>query len=223
MALTRNLYLSASLLIACASSPALAAPITFSKDVAPILFTHCASCHRPGEAAPFSLLNYADAAKHGKLIAAVTTARIMPPWKAEPASYPYKDTRRLSDDQIKTLQDWVKQGMPPGDPAQTPALPHFTDGWQLGTPDLIVKMDKSFAIPADGPDIYRYLRIALNLPDDKWVRAIEIRPSSRQVVHHVLYFADSTADSQRIEAEEMLTAPPPPASKSHVTWSPSAA
>ena len=126
----------------------------------------------------------------------------MPPWKAEPASYLYKDARRLTDDQIKTLQDWVKQGMPQGDPAKTPALPHFTDGWQLGTPDLIVKMDKTFPIPADGPDIYRNLRISLNLPDDKWVRAIELRPSTRQVVHHVLYFADSAADSQRIEAQE---------------------
>jgi len=184
------------------AAPALAAPVSFTTDVAPIIFTHCTACHRPGEAAPFTLMNYADVKKRGTLIAAVTAARIMPPWKAEPASYPYRDSRRLSDDDLKTLQTWVKQGMPEGDPAKLPALPKFTEGWQLGTPDLIVKMDKAFPVPAEGADIYRYLRIPLNLPDDKWVRAIELRPSSRQVVHHVLYFADSTDDAKSIEAEQ---------------------
>jgi hypothetical protein len=196
-----NLLLTALVTFTGAAS-SLPAQITFSKDVAPIVYHRCASCHRPGEAAPFSLLSYDDVSKHGKLIAAVTAARIMPPWKAEPASYSYRDARRLTDDELNTIQAWVKQGMPKGDPAKAPALPEFTSGWQLGTPDLIVKMDKSFTIPAEGADIYRYLRIPLNLPDDKWVRAIELRPSSRQVVHHVLYFADSTADAQKIEAEE---------------------
>jgi hypothetical protein len=186
----------------------LPAQTTFSKDVAPIIYQHCASCHRAGEAAPFSLLNYDDVSKHGKLIAAVTAARIMPPWKAEPASYSYRDSRRLSDDELKTIQAWVKDGMPKGDLSKAPPLPKFTSGWQLGTPDLVVKMDKSFTVPADGADIYRYLRIPLNLPDDKWLRAIELRPSSRQVVHHVLYFADSTADSQKIEAEEEASKSP---------------
>jgi len=179
-----------------------AAQVTFSENVAPIVFQRCAGCHRPGEAAPFSLLSYDDVKKHGKIIAAVTAARIMPPWKAEPASYAYKDSRRLSDDELNTIQTWVKEGMAEGDPAKTPALPKFTDGWQLGTPDLIVKMDRGFTVPAEGADIYRYLRIPLNLPDDKWIRAIELRPSARDVVHHVLYFADSTADAQKIEKEE---------------------
>jgi len=176
--------------------------VTFSENVAPIIYNRCAGCHRPGEAAPFSLLSYDDVAKHGKLIAAVTSARIMPPWKAEPASYPYKDSRRLSDAELSTLQAWVKAGMPKGDMSKAPELPKFPDGWQLGTPDLIVKMPKGFTIPADGADIYRYLRIPLNLPDDKWVQAIEFRPSAGKVVHHVLYFADSTEDAKRIEAEE---------------------
>jgi hypothetical protein len=178
----------------------LPAQVTFSQNVAPIIYSHCTGCHRTGEAAPFTLLNYSDVVKHGKLIAAVTAARIMPPWKAEPASYPYKDSRRLSDTDLQTLQTWVKQGMPEGDPAKTPALPKFTSGWQLGTPDLVLKMDKGFDVPAEGADIYRYLRIPLNLPEDKWVRAVELRPSARQVVHHVLYFAESTDDAKRIEA-----------------------
>jgi len=98
------------------AAPACAGEITFTQDIAPIIFTHCAACHRPGEAAPFPLLNYSDVKKHGTLIAAVTAARLMPPWKA--------------------------------DPAKLLALPKFTEGWQLGTPDLIVKMDKPFPVPA---------------------------------------------------------------------------
>src|SRR5882757_4304553 len=100
-----------------------------------------------------------------------------------PGASPMTNSRRS--------KTWVKQGMAKGDPAKTPALPKFTDGWQLGTPDLVVKMDKGFTVPAEGADIYSYQRIPLNLPEDKWVQAIELRPSARKVVHHVLYFADS--------------------------------
>jgi hypothetical protein len=199
MTIPKCLQLAAASFLFAAVLPA---QVTFSHDVAPIIYSHCSGCHREGEAAPFTLLNYTDVAKHGKLIAAVTAARIMPPWKAEPASYPYKDSRRLSDADLKTIQTWVKLGMPQGDPATAPAPPKFTSGWQLGTPDLIVKMDKAFPVPAEGADIYRYLRIPLNLPEDKWIQAIELRPSSRQVVHHVLYFADSSGDAKKIETEQ---------------------
>ena len=178
----------------------LSAQVTFSENVAPIIHRRCTGCHRPGEAAPFSLISYDDVAKRGKLIATVTASRLMPPWRAEPASYPYKDSRRLTDEELATIQAWVKEGMPPGDPLKAPTPPKFPDGWQLGTPDLIVKMEKGFAVPAEGADIYRYLRIPLNLPDDKWVQAIELRPSARKVVHHVLYFADSSEDAKKIEA-----------------------
>ncbi len=200
MTLSKIVLLQAALLLTGAAS--LPAQVTFSENVAPIIFNRCAGCHRPGEAAPFSLLSYGDVSKHAKLIATVTAARIMPPWQAEPASYSYKDSRRLTTAELETIQTWVKQGMPAGDPRKSPPLPKFTDGWQLGAPDLIVKMDKSFTVPAEGADIYRYLRIPLNLPEDKWVQAIELRPSSRKVVHHVLYFADSTADAKKLEADQ---------------------
>ena len=199
MTLAKCVLVCAALLDVAASLPA---QVTFSHDVAPIIYSHCSGCHREGEAAPFSLMNYTDVAKHGKLIAAVTAARIMPPWKAEAASYAYKDWRGLSEADLKTIQTWVKLGMPEGEGASAPAPPKFTSGWQLGTPDLIVKMDKAFPVPAEGADIYRYLRIALNLPEDKWIEAIELRPSSRQVVHHVLYFADSSEDAKRMEAAQ---------------------
>jgi hypothetical protein len=192
------------LVFACLGGMALplSAEVTFSENVAPIIFRRCTSCHRPGEAAPFSLMSYDDVAKRGKLIAAVTASRLMPPWRAEPASYAYQDSRRLTDEELSTLQAWVKQGVPRGDAAKMPLQPKFPDGWQLGAPDLIVKMEKGFTVPAEGADIYRYVRIPLNLPDDQWVQAIELRPSARKVVHHVLYFADSSGEAKNIEAEE---------------------
>jgi hypothetical protein len=126
----------------------------------------------------------------------------MPPWKAEPASYSYKDSRRLTDRQLELIQDWVKQGMPRGE-GNSPPLPTFPEGWQLGTPDLIVEMPKAFTVYAEGPDIYRNFVIPLDLKQDEWVQAVELRPSSRGVVHHVLYFADSSGDARKMEAESM--------------------
>ncbi|MEP6714391.1 MAG: hypothetical protein ABJC09_02380 [Terriglobia bacterium] len=164
--------------------------VTFNKQIAPILFQNCSECHRPGEAAPFSLLSYRDAVKKGAVIAAVTASRQMPPWKAQPASYKYRDERILKDSEIALIQAWVKQGMPEGAAADKPAPPTFPSGWRLGQPDLVVEMPAAYHVPADGPDIYRNIALPLGLTDDKWITAIEMRPSARTVVHHVLYFAD---------------------------------
>ena len=180
---------------------AIAAPVTFSGDIAPIIYAQCADCHRAGMTAPFALTSYADVAKHAKIIAAVTASRYMPPWKAEPASYAYRDSRRLTDEQISLIQTWVKQGMPKGDLAKMPALPKFPEGWQIGTPDLVLEMPKPFTIPAEGADIYRNVVIPLELTKDEWVQAVELRTTSRGVVHHVLYFADSSGDARKAEAE----------------------
>lgn len=200
---------SLALLLTVAALPLFAAEhVTFTEHIAPIVYNRCASCHRPGEAAPFSLLTYEDVSKRGKLITAVTASRYMPPWHAEPASYDYKDSRRLTDSELKTIQTWVKDGMPKGDMAKLPALPKFPEGWQLGQPDMVVKMPKGFKVPAEGADIYRYERIPLNLPDDMWVRAIELRPSARTVVHHVLYFAEPTESAVKVQTEQDALAKP---------------
>jgi mono/diheme cytochrome c family protein len=164
--------------------------VTFNQQIGPILYRNCSGCHRPGEAAPFPLLSYQDAAKKGKMIGKVTAAHIMPPWKAEPASYPYRDERRLSDEEIALIQAWVKDGMAEGKAAEKPQPPTFASGWQLGEPDLIVDMPASYHVPADGPDIYRNISVPLGLAEDKWITAIDMRPSARAVVHHVLYFSD---------------------------------
>src|SRR5271154_360814 len=95
---------------------------TFNHDVAPILYKNCSNCHRPGEVAPFALLTYEDAAKRAKQIAAITQARVMPPWKATPGYGDFLDERRLTDQQIATIRDWASHGAPEGDAAQKPAL-----------------------------------------------------------------------------------------------------
>lgn len=171
------------------TTAAIAAPPTFNKDIAPIIYAHCSSCHRPGEAAPFALLSYADVRKKANTIAEATQSRLMPPWKAEPASFPYRDERRLTDAQIALIQDWVKGGMPEGT-GEKPQPPQFASGWALGQPDLVVEMPAAYHIPADGPDIYRNIAVPLGLTEDKWVTAIDMRPTARAAVHHVLYFAD---------------------------------
>ncbi len=174
----------------------------FSEHIAPIVFNNCATCHRPGEAAPFTLLNYNDVKKRGKFIAEVTGTRLMPPWKADKGDYEFKNERRLTDTQIEMIRRWVADGMPEGDPAKLPKLPKFTEGWQLGKPDLIVKMSDAYTVPADGPDIYRNFAIPLNLAEDRWVKAIDFRPSARSVVHHSLFFIDTTGSARKADEED---------------------
>jgi hypothetical protein len=181
-------------------SCALAAAPTFNKDVAPILFENCMSCHREGEAAPFPLTNYQEAKKRGQLIAMVTQSRYMPPWHVADEGPEFRDERRLDPKEIAALQEWVKAGMPEGKAADLPEAPKFAEGWQLGEPDLIVEFPEAFEIPADGPDLYRSFAIPLGLDEDKWVRAVEFRPQARGSSHHALFFWDTTGSA--VEADE---------------------
>lgn len=174
---------------------------TFANGVASILFDHCASCHRPGEAAPFSLLTYADAKKHSGEIVAATKAKLMPPWKAT-SDCAFEGDNRLTDAQISTLQAWVANGTPEGNAANTPAPPKFTSGWKLGTPDLIVKMPKAFKVYAEGRDIYRTFVVPTNLPEDTYIRAIDFRPSAPSVVHHCLFFWDGTGSLRERDGQD---------------------
>jgi hypothetical protein len=182
--------MAAKLLGICAAAAGLASAadkITFSETIAPIIYENCVTCHRPGEAAPFALITYEDVKKRGALIASVTQLRYMPPWHATHGYGEFAGERRLTDAQIAAIGEWVKRGMPEGDPAKMPKLPQFTEGWHLGKPDLILEMPAAFELPASGPDVYRNFVIPTGLTEDKWVRAVEFRPSARKVVHHVLY------------------------------------
>jgi len=167
---------------------------TFCADVAPIVFSRCAQCHRPGEVAPFSLLSYAEVKKRGPTIVEAVQDRFMPPWHPDQGWGEFQNSLRLSDAQVKTIVDWVKGGMPEGDTQKLPPLPKFPEGWQLGEPDLVVQMPKGFEVPASGRDIYRNFAIPLGLAEDAWVTAIEVRPSARDVLHHVLFFLDDSGE-----------------------------
>lgn len=161
--------------------------VTFNRDIAPILFNNCAGCHRPGEVAPFSLLSYRDAAKRSGLIAELTGNRTMPPWKAEHAAVPFAGERRLSEDQIALIQRWSETGAVEGDPADRPAVPRFTNGWQLGEPDMVVKMPEPYRLAASGPDEYRCFVLPIQIPEGKYIRSIEYRPGNRKIVHHAVF------------------------------------
>jgi mono/diheme cytochrome c family protein len=164
---------------------------TFAADVAPVVYSHCSSCHRPGQAAPFPLLSYDDVKRRAALIVAATGRRYMPPWHATPAAgFPeFRDTRRLSDAEIALLKDWVDAGTPAGDLSTAPRAPVFPEGWPLGAPDIEVSYPESIEVPAGGPDLYRTIVLPLDRPTDAWVTAVDFAPGVRAVVHHALFFA----------------------------------
>lgn len=185
-------------LILIISGPALmsAETTTYAKHVAPILHAKCAGCHRPGQSGPFSLLSYEDAVRHSQTIQAVIASGYMPPWKPIHTGLDFANNRQLSKLETETIQAWIAQECPSGDLAQAPALPQFSDGWSLGTPDLVLKMEQPFTVPADGPDIYRSFVFPVNLPTDRWVKAIELRPTARNAVHHALFFVDDSGQTK---------------------------
>jgi hypothetical protein len=191
-----------ALLGAAALFPPAPAPVTFSETVAPILYENCVTCHRPGQAAPFSLISYEDARKKGKLMAKVTETRYMPPWHAAHGYGDFDGERRLTDAQIATIGEWFKQGMPQGDPAKMPKLPQFPEGWHLGTPDLVLRMPVAYDLPASGPDIYRNFVVPSGVAEDKWIRAIEFRPGARKAVHHVLFAYDASGAAAKRDGKD---------------------
>src|SRR5437764_83399 len=135
----RKISVALAVLAACTGRAAADAP-TFTRDVAPLLWKNCAGCHHPGHVAPFALLTYKDAARRAKFLVEVTASRRMPPWRAAPDYGPhFLNERRMSDADVRTLARWAEAGAPEGDPRDLPAMPQFPEGWQLGTPDLVVK------------------------------------------------------------------------------------
>lgn len=176
--------------------------VTYSKDIAPILNQNCAACHRPGEIGPFSLLSYEDAQKRADFIAEVTADKRMPPWKAEPGVARFRDERHLTDEQVKLIADWAKAGAPEGDAATAPKPPVFSDGWQLGQPDMILKMPQPFSVPAGGDDVYRCFVVPIPLEEDRMVSAVEFRPGNPRVVHHAIMFLDSKGQAQERDGKD---------------------
>jgi hypothetical protein len=178
------------LIVSSTGSTAFAAP-TYNKDVAPILWKHCATCHRTGEVGPFPLLTYKDSGKRAAFLLENIEAKRMPPWKAEAGYGHFKNERRLSDDELKTVREWVKAGAPEGEAKDLPAAPTFTEGWTLGEPDQILKMQEPFKIPGSGKDLQQCFVIPISNDTDKFVSAVEFRPGNRKVVHHAIMYLDA--------------------------------
>ena len=177
---------------------------TFSKDVAPILYKNCTSCHRAGEIAPMSLMTYEEARPYAKSIRDKVATGHMPPWHADPAYGKFKNDRHLSDAEIETLTRWAAIGAPKGDPKDLPPAPKYTDGWNIGTPDAVFTMPESYNVPADGTIEYQYFDVPTNFTEDKWITAVEVRPGNRSVVHHVIvFYTEPDVVSTRTRAIQM--------------------
>jgi mono/diheme cytochrome c family protein len=164
------------------------AEVTFNKDVAPILFKNCAECHRPGEAAPMSLLSYKEARPWARSIREKVLSREMPPWHADPHVGQFSNDPRLTQAEIDTITAWVDGGAKEGAPRDLPPAPKFVEGWSIGRPDLILKMPEEFTLGADGPDEYQHFPIDPGFTEDKYVQMAEARPSNRRIVHHIVAF-----------------------------------
>lgn len=176
-----------------------AAEVTFNRDIAPIVYKYCAPCHRAGEAGPFPLLTYEDTAKFARQIAVITERRIMPPWLPEPGELKFAGELRLSDEQIGIFKRWADEGAPQGEAKDLPLRPQFTPGWQLGEPDLVLHAKKAYTLAASGTDNYWNFIFPTDFPATHWVKAIEIRPGEKRVVHHANILLDRMQSSRSQE------------------------
>lgn len=177
------------------NKPAKQGPITYCRDIAPILQTHCQTCHRPGEIAPFSLTSYKDAAGWAETIRDVVAEGRMPPWHADPRYGKYANDPSLSDREKKQLFAWIDGGCPQGDAAELLPPPTFPQGWRIPTPDRVVSMPEPFTVPAEGTIEYQYFVVDPGFGEDRWIQAAEVRPGNRAVVHHCNVFLQPPGSS----------------------------
>ena len=197
---------------ACQQKPRV---VTFNHDIAPVLYEHCATCHRPIDAAqasaadpicfagaPFSVLEYRDVSRHAKEIASATASRRMPPWLPAEGYGDFAGARRLRDDQIALIRQWVDQGAPEGDPAAKPALPELPKGWQLGQPDLVVQAARAFTVPAGGGDLFRNFSVPVPLEKTRYVRAVELRADNPRMLHHASIGVDRLRVSRKLDGHD---------------------
>jgi hypothetical protein len=175
------------------------ATVTYAKDVAPILFKNCTSCHRASMSAPMSLMSYDEVRPWARAIKQRVVNREMPPWSADPAHGRFKNDPSLPQKEIDTIVAWVDSGAAKGNDGDMPPTPQYVDGWTIGTPDAVFTMAEAYSVPAEGTIPYQYIRIPTNLAEDRWLQAIEIRPGDRRVVHHVIASAQPAGGNARDE------------------------
>ena len=215
-AMDRRVFRVFSAVIAClTTAAALAAqgvprvdrgekPVTYTRDIAPVIFASCASCHRPGQSAPFSLLTYEDVRPRAKQIVDAVVRLQMPPWKPEPGHGQFADVRRLGEQQVTLFQRWADSGFARGDPADAQPAPVWKTGWQLGTPDLVVDMPRPYTLAAGAQDVFRTFVIPIPTSVRRYVKAVEFRPASPKLVHHANIKVDRSPYSRRWDEEDPL-------------------
>lgn len=174
--------------MAAAATTSSQAPVTFYKDVLPVLQTNCQSCHRPGEAAPMSFLNYETTRPWAKAMKAAVLTRKMPPWFADPHYGKFSNDRTLAAADVNTIVAWADSGAAAGDPKDAPAPIPFVEGWRIGNPDLVIEVPKTFHVPAEGTVDYQYVRVPTGFKEDRWVTMAEARPGNPALVHHIIAF-----------------------------------
>ena len=179
---------------AAASAMAADGTPTFTRDVAPIFYKSCIECHRATMFAPMSLTSYEDARPWLRSIKQRVTARTMPPWGSDMPHGVLSNDPRLTDQEVQTIVSWIDGGAPKGDLADMPKMPALADGWTIGKPDAVYSMTEDYKIPASGTIEYLYIRIPVNLPEDRWYTAVEIKPSARAHVHHIIAYTEPSSD-----------------------------
>src|SRR6266540_4292531 len=200
----------AGLAASAGAQPAASPPTpTFSKDVAPIFYAQCISCHRPGEIAPMSLLTFKDARPWARSIAAKVASGAMPPWHADPSVGDFLNARRLNETEKSVILRWANGGAPEGDPKDLPDPPVHTDGWSIGQPDVILSMQEDYPIPATGTVAYQYFEVPANFDEDRWIKAWEMRPGNRRAVHHVIVAVKPPAPATPSSVPQTVNAPRP--------------
>jgi hypothetical protein len=183
-ALLVSIFFSASLFAQAPQGPA----PTYTKDIAPILQKHCQTCHRPGEAGPFSMLTYEDTKPWATMMKRVVQQKVMPPWFADPSYGHFANDRSLSPEEIRTLVTWVNAGAQKGEAKDMPPPVHFEEGWGIPKPDVVFQLPKAFSVPESGMMEYQYVIVPTGFTEDKWVQMIEVRPTDRAVVHHIIAY-----------------------------------
>lgn len=177
--------------------------VTFNNQIVRLFQQRCQGCHRAGEVAPFSLTSYGDAHTRLDHILEAVQLRKMPPWKAVPGFGEFAEVRRLSDQEVELIERWIADGAPEGDPRDLPAPRKFSTGWTLGNPGAVLAMEEPFTVPARTKDIYRCFTVPIRIPGDwRFIRASEVLPGNRKVVHHVATFLDVTGRSVALDLAE---------------------
>jgi hypothetical protein len=200
-------FLCAALVVLPALVTAQTRTVTFHEDVLPVLQQRCQTCHRPGEAAPFSMLTYKDARPWAGAMKKAVVSRQMPPWHADPAVGHFGNDRRLTQAEIDVISQWADNGAPEGDPNKAPAPLTFLDGWNIGQPDKVFEMATAFDVPAEGTIDYQWIVIPTGLEKDTWIQGVEVRPGDRSVVHHVIAFYRRPGSKWLVDAKPGVPTP----------------